>query len=53
MVPICFTPFATTKPTGLGLALAKELVAAHDGTIALHDDGPGPTFVVTLPRELG
>ena len=50
-----FTPFATTKPTGigLGLALAKELVAAHDGTIALHDDGPGATFVVTLPRELG
>ena len=49
-----FTPFCTTKPegTGLGLALAKELVEAHGGTIGWRDASPGTEFVVTLPKHL-
>jgi signal transduction histidine kinase len=48
-----FTPFRTTKAegTGLGLALAKELVEAHGGTITWHPAQPGTTFVVSLPRH--
>ena len=36
---------------GLGLALAKNLVELHGGTLAARSDGPdnGATFVVTLP----
>jgi PAS domain S-box-containing protein len=48
-----FQPFNTTKTHGLGLgmAIAKRIVEAHDGTIALNDGhAPGAEFVVTLPR---
>ncbi|UMR32996.1 ATP-binding protein [Massilia sp. MB5] len=36
---------------GLGLALAKRLVEAHDGSIAAHSDGigKGSSFIVRLP----
>lgn len=36
---------------GLGLAIAKALVEAHDGSITVSSDGPGAgaTFRVTLP----
>jgi PAS domain S-box-containing protein len=36
---------------GLGLALARSLVNAHNGSITAHSDGPsaGSTFTVTLP----
>ena len=36
---------------GLGLAIAHQLVEAHDGTIQAHSDGPGlgATFTVRLP----
>jgi signal transduction histidine kinase len=36
---------------GIGLAIAKALVQAHDGTIAASSRGPGTgtTFTVTLP----
>jgi len=48
-----FEPFFTTKNTGsgLGLAVARRIAEAHDGTIAVEDrrDGRGARFVVRLP----
>jgi len=35
---------------GLGLALARSLARAQGGELELTDDGPGATFVLTLPR---
>ncbi len=54
-----FTPFyrvqtTGTDGTGLGLALARELVAAHGGTIAVAESpGGGATFRVQLPDGVG
>jgi signal transduction histidine kinase len=47
-----FTPFCTTKPDGigLGLALAKELIEAHGGTLEWAPAEPGTVFVLSLPR---
>ena len=48
-----FDPFFTTKAkgTGLGMAIAKRIVEAHGGRIAIGDgDGPGAVFLITLPR---
>ncbi len=49
-----FTPFCTTKPhgIGLGLALAKELIEAHGGSVEWHPAEPGTQFVVRLPVDL-
>ncbi len=47
-----FSAFFTTKPggTGLGLAVAKDLVAAHGGTLDFVSEvGRGSTFTVVLP----
>ena len=49
---LLFTPFFTTKETGtgLGLAVAHQLVAEHGGTlVASATPGGGATFTVTLP----
>jgi len=48
-----FEPFYTTKSkgTGLGMAIAKRMIEAHGGMIAVGDgngDG-GAEFIVTVP----
>lgn len=47
-----FDPFFTTKAngTGLGLAVVKSVVAAHQGRIGLvSESGRGTCFSVVLP----
>ena len=47
-----FEPLYTTKPagTGLGLYMAREIVAAHDGELRVTSQvGSGTTFTITLP----
>lgn len=53
--PEVFQPLFTTKPngTGLGLTLARRIVAAHGGVIAVSSrPDRGATFDVTLPLKL-
>jgi signal transduction histidine kinase len=49
-----FEPFFTTKAkgTGLGMAIAQRIVAAHAGSITAISTDPGATIEVTLPRDL-
>ncbi len=47
-----FNPFFTTKEkgTGLGMAISKKIVEAHEGTIdVVSEAGRGTEFVITLP----
>jgi signal transduction histidine kinase len=47
-----FEPYVTTKPdgTGLGLALVRQTIAAHQGTIAVSETpGGGATFTLVFP----
>jgi signal transduction histidine kinase len=39
--------------TGLGLAIAREIVVAHDGTISIEDASPGACFVMRFPAPNG
>lgn len=62
-LPFVFEPFRQADARvnrehgglGLGLAIAKELVELHGGTIHAMSDGPGrgATFIVRLPRSNG
>jgi signal transduction histidine kinase len=48
-----FEPFFTTRPegTGLGLAVARQVIEAHGGRIDVGERaGGGACFTVTLPR---
>lgn len=49
-----FEPFVTTKGegTGLGLPVARQIVAAHGGELDFHSEpGRGTTFYLRLPLE--
>jgi len=55
--PRVFEAFFTTKAPrngmGLGLAIAKEIIETHGGTITLADsDQPGTMFVIRLPFSM-
>jgi signal transduction histidine kinase len=51
-----FKPFTTggrAGGAGLGLAIARDLVRAHGGEIAMAESGPnGTTFRFTLPATV-
>ena len=49
-----FDPWVTTKAqgkgSGLGLTIARQVVASHGGTIRVEDrPGPGAIFTIDLP----
>ncbi len=47
-----FTPFATTKPRGLGLGLviSRDIVAEFGGELSLEPSPRGARFVISLPK---
>ncbi len=47
-----FAKGARSKGAGLGLAIAQEVVRAHDGSLVLEKAEHGAVFLVTLPRGL-
>ncbi len=48
-----FEPFFTTRArgNGIGLAIVKSVVEAHDGNVRLADSNCGATFIIDLPAE--
>ncbi|MCY2986082.1 MAG: ATP-binding protein [Planctomycetota bacterium] len=55
MLPQLFTPFATTKPNGvgLGLGICRRIAEAHHGTLSgTNSPNGGAEFLLTLPIAL-
>jgi two-component system sensor histidine kinase FlrB len=48
-----FEPFFTTRArgNGIGLAIVKSVVEAHQGSVCLVESARGATFVIDLPAE--
>lgn len=48
-----FAPFYTTKDRhkGLGLALTRNVIEAHQGNISLHSSEAGTEFTITIPKN--
>ena len=58
VLPRIFDPFFTTRAvgqgTGLGLTVARDVLAAHGGAIAVESElGRGTTFSIHLPSSTG
>jgi signal transduction histidine kinase len=51
--PHVFDAYYTTKPngSGLGLAVSREIVANHGGTLEFESEHTGTTFMLRLPLE--
>ncbi len=49
-----FEPFFTTRSrgNGIGLAIVKSVVEAHQGSISLAEAAGGATFIIDLPAEV-
>ena len=45
----CTAPMVATGGAGLGLAIAKEIVTAHQGTISARSGEDGTVFTIDLP----
>ena len=51
-----FQPYYTSKPggSGIGLSIARKIVKAHDGSIAVNSQaGKGTSFTIILPVSSG
>jgi two-component system sensor histidine kinase FlrB len=48
-----FEPFFTTRTrgNGIGLAIVKSVIEAHQGSVSLANVSGGATFVIDLPAE--
>jgi two-component system sensor histidine kinase FlrB len=49
-----FEPFFTTRArgNGIGLAIVKSVVEAHQGTVSLAETSGGATFIIDLPTDI-
>jgi two-component system sensor kinase FixL len=51
-----FTPFSTTKETGMGmgLSISRSIITSHGGQLDFHNnDSNGATFFFNLPAAVG